>query len=91
MFDPKSRYAAVPNYIVTDHRGREVAVVSVPAPPNQATLGIHVLRQGQRVDHLAQLYLDNPAGFWRIAELNGAMLPETLTEAHEISIPLRQS
>ncbi|MBA3357660.1 MAG: hypothetical protein H0U18_17315 [Pyrinomonadaceae bacterium] len=88
MFDQKSRYAALKTYTVKDHRGREVAVVPVPPPPDQTTLGIHLLRQGQRLDHLAQEYLDNPAGFWRICELNDVMLPETLTEQREIEIPL---
>lgn len=87
MFDRKSRYARLQTYTVKDHRGRQVSVVPVPPHPNQATLGTHVLRQGERVDHLAAKYLDNPAGFWRICELNDAMLPETLTEQRQIEIP----
>lgn len=87
MFDPKSRYARLQTYTVKDHRGRQVAVVPVPPHPNQTTLGTHVLRQGERVDHLAAKYLDDPAGFWRICELNDVMLPETLTEQRQIEIP----
>jgi hypothetical protein len=89
MFDEKSRYARLETYIVTDHRGRTVAVVPVPDAPAQTELGIHALRQGQRLDHLAQKYLDDPAGYWRICELNGAMHTEMLTEAQEIAIPER--
>lgn len=91
MFDAKSRYAKLVPYAVTDHRGRQVAVVPIPPAPRLATLGTHLLREGERVDHLANLYFDNPAGFWRIAELNDAMLPEVLTEQREITIPTRQS
>jgi hypothetical protein len=87
MFDPKSRYAGLQIYTVKDHRGRQVAVVPVPPPPNQALLGIHLLRQGERLDHLAQKYLDNAAGFWRICEFNDVMLAEALTEQREIAIP----
>jgi len=87
MFDPKSRYFGLQTYTVEDSRGLQVAVVPVPAPPNQATLGIHLLRQGERLDHLAQRYLDNAAGFWLICELNEVMLAEALTEQREISIP----
>lgn len=87
MFDPKSRYAGLKTYTVKDRRGREVAVVPVPPAPDQATLGTHLLRQGERLDHLAQQYLDDPAGFWRICELNDVMLAEALTEARELPIP----
>ena len=87
MFDPKSRYASLQTYTVKDHRGRDVAVVPVPSSPAQTLLGIHLLRQGERLDHLAQKYLDNPAGFWRICEMNDVMLAEDLTETREIDSP----
>ena len=87
MFEKKSRYADLPTYEVTDRRGRVVPVVPIPEPPAQAGIGIHLRKEGQRVDHLAHLYLDDAAGFWRICELNGVMLTETLTEAREIAIP----
>jgi hypothetical protein len=87
MFDPKSRYVKLTTYAKQDHRGRTVAVVPIPAPPADVLLGIHVLRQGERLDHLAFRYLEDPAGYWRIAEFNGVMLAEALTEQPEISIP----
>jgi hypothetical protein len=87
MFDTKSRYAQLKSYQVTDHRGRTVAVVPVPKAPTQTLLGYHVLRQGQRLDHLAYKYLDDPAGYWRICEFNDVMQAEMLTEAEEIAIP----
>ena len=87
MFDNKSRYANLETYTVTDCRGRTVAVVPVPDAPEEVSIGLHILRQGQRIDHLAYKYLDDQAGYWRICELNDVMLPEALTEAQEISIP----
>ena len=87
MFDPKSRYVNTPTYPVTDHGGRTVMVVQTPADPNEAVFGIHVLRQGERLDHLAFQYLNDPAGYWRIAERNEVLLPEQLTEQREIEIP----
>jgi hypothetical protein len=87
MFDIKSRYAGLTTYALLDQRGRTVAVVSVPPPPRDVLLGIHVLRQGERIDHLAFRYLENPAGFWRICEFNGLMLAEAITEQREIAIP----
>lgn len=87
MFDTKSRYAQQKTYQVKDHRGRMVAVVPVPEAPTETLLGYHLLRQGQRLDHLAYKYLDDPAGFWRICELNKVMHAEMLTEAQGIAIP----
>jgi len=87
MFDEKSRYAGVETYTVTDRRGREVTVVAVPDRPRTDLAGYHALRQGQRIDHLAAYYLQDPAGFWRICEAGDVMLPETLGEQSEIAIP----
>jgi hypothetical protein len=90
MFDDKSRYAELKSYTVADRRGRRVAVMPTPEPPDQELLGIHLLRQGQRLDHLADKYLDDPAGYWRICELNEVMMAEMLTEAAEIGIPKKE-
>lgn len=87
MFDPKSRYAKLKTCETTDRRGRKVSVVPVPEAPAEQVLGTHLMKQSQRLDHLAYQYLDDPAGYWRICELNDVMLPEALTEAREIDIP----
>ena len=89
MFDAKSRYAKAETYVVTDKRGREVKVVASPPPPEQVLLGVHLLKQGERLDLLAAKYLNDPAGYWRITEQNDVMLPEALTEAREIEIPIK--
>ena len=87
MFTDKSRYKNVTQYEVVDHRGRTVKVVARPNAPQQSNKGYHLLKQGQRTDHLASLYLNDPAGFWRITEANNSMLPESLSEQSEIAIP----
>jgi len=87
MFTDKSRYKDALQYEVTDHRGRTVKVVAVPTALRLSIKGYHLLKQGQRIDHLAYLYCSDQAGFWRIAEANDAMLPEALSEQSEIAIP----
>jgi len=87
MFSDKSRYKEITTYESTDSRGRIVKIVAVPKAPNKTILGIHALKQGQRVDHLAAKYTNDEAGFWRIAEANDAMTVEALTEKAEITIP----
>lgn len=91
MFEPPSRYLGADTYLVPDHRGRTVVVVAVPDAPAQALAGVHVRREGERVDHLAARYLGNAVLWWRIAERNDVMLPSALTEAREIEIPTRRS
>ncbi len=89
MFDPKSRYVKAETYVVTDTRGRSVTLVAPPPPPDQVLLGIHLLKQGERLDLLAAKYLNDPAGYWRIAEQNNVVIAEALTEAREIEIPAK--
>lgn len=91
IFDPKSRYAQLEPYAVKDRRGRTVKVLPVPNAPEQTSIGVHLKLQGQRLDHLAHNYLDDPAGFWRICELNDVMQAEMLSETEEIEIPGRTS
>lgn len=90
MFDPTSRYSRVPVVQVVDHRGRVVSAVSVPDAPRLQLRGEHLRRQGQRLDHLANFYIQDPNGFWQLAELNDAMHPEALSEAASIAIPVRR-
>lgn len=89
-FDEASRYKNAHQYEQMDKRGRTVKIVCVPAAPQQSLMGFHVLKNGQRIDHLAGRYLNNPTGFWRIASLNDAMLPEALSERDEIAIPTKK-
>jgi hypothetical protein len=89
FLDQKSRYIKADVYAVPDSRGRAVTVFVPPPPSEQLLLGIHRLRQGERVDLLAAKYVNDPAGFWRIAEQNDVMLAEALTEKREIEIPVK--
>lgn len=91
VFDAKSRYVkhASPA-TATDRRGRLVACVTPAVVPAQVELGQHKLRQGQRLDHLANHYLGDPAGFWRIAELNDAMTVESALDTPLVRIPTRR-
>jgi hypothetical protein len=87
MFDEKSRYKDLKTYEREDIRGRNVAVVPVPPHLEEKFRGYHLRIQGQRLDHMSFRYINNPAGFWRICNLNDVMLPEALSEALEIAIP----
>jgi hypothetical protein len=87
QYDAKSRYRNQPLQTVSDARGRTVNIVVPPDAPPQILRGYHLLRQGERMDHLAARYLGNAHGYWRIAEFNDAIQAEMLTELAEIGIP----
>ena len=88
IFDEKSRYPANSDiYEATDRRGRKVAALTVPTAPEQTLLGEHLRKEGQRLDHLANFYLQDPNGYWRLAELADAMLPDALAETDSVRIP----
>jgi len=90
VFDAKSRYVKYARVTTAvDRLGRSVACVTPAEVPAQTELGSHRLRQGQRIDHLANHYLGDPAGFWRIAELNDAMTTEAALDGPLVRIPTR--
>ena len=89
VFHRNSRYVKPPlePFSVVDRRGREVKALPMIEPPIQTSVGEYVKKQGQRLDHLANSFLADPYGYWRIAELNGVLLPDVLEEAERLAIP----
>src|ERR1700752_492111 len=79
-FDRLSRYVTPPviPYEAFDARGRLVRVVPVPEPPVEVTAGVHVRREGQSLDQLANGYLADPHAYWRLPALQYALLPRPL-------------
>jgi hypothetical protein len=89
-FDSKSRYVKyATTYQAQDRRRRTVTALTAALPPTQPELGEHLRKQGQRLDHLANHYLRDPNGFWRVAEINDAMLPDSVLRQEVIKIPFR--
>jgi len=81
-FPPTSRYHDVEVAELELPDGRTVSYLRrrfVPAPERHALLREHVVRQDERLDHLAWTYLGDPEQYWRVADANGAMAPEDLT------------
>jgi hypothetical protein len=82
-FAPGSRYRGV---FVKEHTladGRIVPYVArrFIAPPERfALLTMHTVIAGDRIDNLAAQYLGDATQYWRIADANAAMRPETLTD-----------
>ena len=81
------RRAVPPAARLAANMSRRVAALTTPERPVQTLLGEHLHREGQRLDHLANFYFQDPNGYWRIAELNEAMLPDALAEVEVLDIP----
>jgi len=89
LFDRLSRYVKPPltPYAVVDVRGRVVSALPVPDAPQEVSAGLHVRKQGESLDQLASAFLADAHAYWRIAELNGVILPDALTQLDVIKIP----
>lgn len=87
-FESNSRYVKYSNgYHTTDATGRKVTAVAPARIPPQKVLGDHRLDEGERLDHLASFYLNDPTAFWRIAEINDCIVPDAVLAHTAINIP----
>lgn len=82
-----SRYDHADSYLVPGPTGEPVRVEASPRRERPDRLGVHLRRDGERLDHLAWRYLREPTEFWRICDVNDVMLPDALTDARRVDIP----
>ncbi|GJM38875.1 MAG: hypothetical protein DHS20C19_22420 [Acidimicrobiales bacterium] len=86
-FDANSRYTGASLRTVTGPDGKPVTVVDPPTTVAEPTLGWHLYRQGQRLDHIAHRFLGHATQWWRLPDHNNAMWPDALAGAPEIAVP----
>lgn len=89
VFDRLSRYVKPRHepYSAVDVRGRTVLALPMREPIPEVSVGEQVRKEGQRLDHLANALIADPHGYWRIAEVNGAVLPDSIAEVERLKIP----
>ncbi|MCR0982755.1 hypothetical protein [Roseomonas populi] len=92
MFDPASRYAALPTAVHTMPDGRAVTYALRRILPDPASLPLLARvnpAEGERLDILAARTLGDPLLYWRICDANAAMDPAALPVAGQpLAIPL---
>lgn len=81
MFFRGSRYESVPDAIHTDALQRERRYKRLRLLPNPPVHHAHVVALGDRLDRIAFEHYGDPEQFWRIADANQALWPESLTDA----------
>jgi hypothetical protein len=87
MFSDRSRYKTVPTAQAVLRDGRVVTYVCFPARPVPPLLGYHKRNEEQRLDHLANFYLKDPARFWLLCDANERPSPHALGVRDLIAIP----
>jgi hypothetical protein len=87
MFFPGSRYEKMEIYTVTRADGRTMTAVRLPLPSAAPLLGYHRRLVEQRLDHVAAHYLADPTAFWRLCDVNDALVPDSLAAHDLIGIP----
>ena len=87
-----SRYDGLPQAIYIAPDGREVPYLTrrlLPAAGTMATLRMHEVRLGERIDTIAAAELGDAELSWLLADANLAMRPSELsTPGRTLSIPL---
>jgi len=78
MFFRGSRFANVGEHDITDGKGRAIRYKKIRFIPETRAQLSHILSDGERLDHLAQRFYQNPELFWHICDTNLALWPDDL-------------
>ena len=86
MFDTSSRYYEIDIATLTvtgsDGQERQIAYKQrrfIPSSEGNIALLEHIVAQQDRLDNVTNTYLGDPAQFWRVCDVNHALLPSELT------------
>jgi len=91
MFSSRSRYFKMPVDTVTLPDGRQGAAVRFPVRRVPSLLGYHRRLDGQRLDHIANFYLQDPSAFWRLCDANQTISADALGARELIAVPVKES
>jgi hypothetical protein len=79
MFFKNSRYRKLPNEVTVDSKGRRLLSKSLRSLPEVTGIFLHTIEDGDRLDHLANKYYNQPRKWWRICDANPEfMSPQVL-------------
>ena len=84
QFPQTSRYTGVETTTLDTPDGKTITHLRrrfLPSGDAFTVLQEHVVKEGERLDHIATTYLGDPEQFWRICDANEAMQPNELVSA----------
>jgi hypothetical protein len=87
MVFPGSRYSSANTYSVTCPDGTVITVLQIPLPGPAVVQGF--FRRGglQRLDGIANAFLQDATAFWRLCDANNSVVPDALGARPLIGIP----
>lgn len=88
MIFPGSRYQNTGQTLVTQADGSQVAALITPLPRPALVQGYFRRMTGQRLDLIANQYLNDPTTFWRLCDANNSVVPDALANRALVGIPL---
>ena len=74
MFSSFSRYRKLPDVVTTDAKGRSLASKALRPLPSVSGTFQHTVADGDRLDHVAFQYYQQPTKWWRINDANPEFL-----------------
>ncbi len=88
MFFKGSRYEKIGTNQITDSAGRVIVYKKIRFIPFTAGVVGYTVKQGERLDQIANRSFRDPQRFWRICDANDAMWPDDLTAVgRNLAIP----
>jgi hypothetical protein len=80
VIDKSSRYAKTGTFTAADDEGKQVEALELRTIPEQGGVYYHTPIEGERLDHLAHRYLQDPRRFWRICDAADELDPFDVVE-----------
>lgn len=88
MIFPGSRYQNTGMILATQPDGSQVTALRTPLPRPPLVQGYFRRTTGQRLDLIANLFLKDATGFWRLCDANNSVVPDSLANGSLVGIPL---
>lgn len=88
MVFPGSRYSIANTYSVQGPGGSTVKALQIPLPGPAVIQGYYRRGGTQRLDAIANAFLQDATQFWRLCDSNNSIVPDALGARALIGIPV---